>query len=276
VQVLCGVQMFGLARIKRAVHSSIARHGRSKIARAAHKLAVFIDSAVRNEGSEFSVNGELFVIERLASARFRYAIDVGANVGEWVLAAANHWPECHFDAFEIAPKTFQGLRLTTANQARISVHDIGLSDHVGSQTMYYFPDHPELTCDIPRHESYGSVPFEAETTTLDVFAKQSGITNIDFVKIDVEGAEHRVLKGAERLLNDGKIDCIQLEYGAFSIQSRFLLKDYYSLLSPQFWIGKIFPTHVAFGNYDWRAEDFRFSNYLCVSRNRGDLRSLLQ
>jgi FkbM family methyltransferase len=268
--------MFGLARIKRAFHSSIARHGRSRIVRAAHKTAVFIDSAVRNEGSEFSVNGELFVIERLASARFRYAIDVGANVGEWVLAAAKHWPECHFEAFEIAPKTFQALQSAAANQNTISVHDLGLSDHVGSQIMYFFPDHPELTCDIPRHETYRSVSFEAVTTTLDVFAEQSGISNIDFLKIDVEGAEHRVLKGAERLLNDNKIGCIQFEYGAFSIQSRFLLKDYYSLLSPQFWIGKIFPTHVAFSNYDWRAEDFRFSNYLCVSRNRGDLCSLFE
>ncbi len=142
--------------------------------------------------------------------------------------------------------------------------------------MYYFPDHPDLTSDMPRHDDYKVIPFEAYLTTLDAFCRERRIEAIDFLKIDVEGAEHRVLEGARELLEAQKIDCIQFEYGAFSIETRFLLKDYFALLSGQYFIGKIFPNHIAFTDYDWMAEDFRFSNYLCVSRSRPDLLQLLQ
>lgn len=120
------------------------------------------------------------------------------------------------------------------------------------------------------------MPFEANLTTLDDFCAERGIEAIDYLKIDVEGAEHRVLKGARSLLQDDKIACIQFEYGAFSIETRFLLKDYFELLSDRFVIGKIFPDHVAFGDYAWTAEDFRFCNYLCVSKDRPDIQRILE
>jgi hypothetical protein len=98
---------------------------------------------------------------------------------------------------------------------------------------------------------------------------------VDFLKIDVEGAEFRVIKGFSERLDVQKIHCMQFEYGAFSTQTRFLLGDYYSLLSPSYWMGKIFPTYVDFRDYDYTMEDFRFSNYCCVSKLRPDLLELL-
>jgi hypothetical protein len=84
-----------------------------------------------------------------------------------------------------------------------------------------------------------------------------------------------VLKGLSSRLREAKIHCLQFEYGAFSTQTRFLLADYYSLLSEQYWIGKIYPTYVEFREYEWTMEDFRFANYCCVSKARPDLRELL-
>jgi FkbM family methyltransferase len=243
-----------------------------------HHVAAFYESSWRNEGSDFSSNGEQFVLQRLAPADFRLAIDVGANLGEWSHTALKLWPNCRVHAFEVAAETYKQLVLESqvlVHNGRAECHSRGLSDQAEFQTMYYFPDHPQLTCDLPRHESYQAIPFQAEVTTLDLFCRERRIDAVDFLKIDVEGAEHRVLKGARDLLKAEKISCIQFEYGAFSIQTRFLLKDYYDLLSDQFYIGKIFPNYVAFGEYDWTTEDFRFSNYVCVIRNRPDLFGLL-
>jgi len=271
--------MFVLSGVKNAVRGTIARHRRSPLVTAIHNVTSFVESAWRNEGSEFAVNGEQFVLEKLKPANFRLAIDVGANLGDWFGAALELWPNCRVHAFEVAPATFKsmekGIRLLPGRE-RVELHNLGLSDAAGTQTMYYFPDQPQLTCDLPRHDSYRAVPFDASLTTLDIFCRDKKIDAIDFLKIDVEGAEYRVLQGARELINSQRIACIQFEYGAFSIQTRFLLQDYYAALSDRFIIGKIFPNYVAFGDYDWRTEDFRFSNYLCVAKGRSDLQQLLQ
>jgi FkbM family methyltransferase len=271
--------MFRPGRLKNAVRSTIARHRRSTVIMTMHQAASFFESAWRNEGSDFPSSGEKFVLERLKSADFRLAIDVGANMGVWFQAALELWPNCRVHAFEVAPDTYKLLEdanRSPMNRARVVLHGVGLSDQPGIQTFYYFPDYPELTCDMLRHECYEAVPFQANLATLDEFCLQQKVEVIDFLKIDVEGAEYRVLKGASGLLESGKIGCIQFEYGTFSIQTRFLLKDYYDLLSGGFLIGKIFPNYISFGEYDWTAEDFRFCNYICVSKSRPDLRKLLQ
>jgi hypothetical protein len=38
----------------------------------------------------------------------------------------------------------------------------------------------------------------------------------------------------------------------------------------------VFPSTVEFRDYDWTMESFRFSNFLCVSRARPDLRALAE
>ena len=266
-------------RGKSAVRGAIGRHRRSAIVTTIHRAAAFFESAWRNEGADFASNGEHAVLQRLTPADFSLAIDVGANVGDWARGALQCWPNCRMHAFEVAPRTHEALVaafLSSPVRGRIEFHALGLSDLPGDQTMYYFPDHDKLTCDTPRHEGLPAVPFEAHLTTLDAFCGKRGIEAIDFLKIDVEGAEHRVLKGARGLLEADRIACIQFEYGAFSIQTRFLLKDYFELLSDRFVIGKIFPDHVAFGGYDWTTEDFRFSNYVCVLKERPDLQRMLK
>jgi FkbM family methyltransferase len=268
--------MFLLSPVKRAVRRAIATHRRSSPMIALHKVAEFCEGAWRNEGSDLASNGERFIIERFRLANFQIVIDAGAHTGEWCLQSLSAWPSCRVHAFEVAPKTFERLaraRDASTHAARLSVHSTGLSNDSGKQTMYYFPDEPQLTCDIPRHGTSKSVPFEATLTTLDEFCRSEHIEAIDFLKIDVEGAEHRVLKGARHLL--GNTSCIQFEYGPFSIQTRFLLNDYFDLLADRFLIGKIYPNYIAFGDYDWREENFRFCNYLCVAKDRADLRSMI-
>jgi FkbM family methyltransferase len=269
--------MFLVSHAKRAVRHTIAAHRRSAPMIALHKAAEFFDAAWRNEGSDLASNGERFIIDRLRRADFGLAIDAGAHTGDWSLHALSAWPTCRvIHAFEVAPRTFDELadaRMRSRDRARLNVYLQGLSDSAGKQTMYYFPEEPQLTCDIPRHEARKSVPFEATLTTLDAFCSENGIDAVDFLKIDVEGAEYRVLKGADRILQ--RTSCVQFEYGPFSIQTRFLLQDYFALLSDHFWMGKVYPTYISFGDYDWRDENFRFCNYLCVSKTRSDLRSML-
>lgn len=54
---------------------------------------------------------------------------------------------------------------------------------------------------------------ECEAMKLDTYCEKQNINNIDFLKMDVEGAEYYVLEGAKKMLSENKIFCGQLEVG---------------------------------------------------------------
>jgi FkbM family methyltransferase len=265
-------------RVKSVARRFIGRNRRSGPVKFLHGFASFVDSAYSNEGSSLALNGELRVIQSLRQMDFKVAFDVGANQGDWLMAALADWPSCQVHAFEVAQPTFEQLELRvrqSGKASRVTLNDFGLSDSTGVRQMYYFPEHPDLTCDLKRHENYEVVPFDARLVRGDDYCGERHLDAVDFLKIDVEGAEYRVLKGLCSRLHESKIYCVQFEYGAFSTQTRVLLADYYALLSDGYWIGKIYPTYVDFRDYEWTMEDFRFANYCCVSKTRPELREVL-
>jgi len=54
---------------------------------------------------------------------------------------------------------------------------------------------------------------EIECKTLDTLCLEIGLEKIDYLKIDTEGAEYKILSGARNLLQKQKITFIQFEYG---------------------------------------------------------------
>lgn len=268
-----------LGRVQQLGRQYIGRRRRSRSVQLLHRLAAFVESAYVNEGSDFAANGERTLLRKLAQQDFRNVVDVGANYGDWTAEALECWPNATVHAFEVAPITFSHLeqRFEAMHRTpRVRLNCLGLSEKAGKQAMFYFPEHPDLTCDLPRHDQHTRQAFDADFVTGDNYCDASSITDIDFLKIDVEGAEHKVLKGFGKRLKSRKVHCVQFEYGAFSTQTRFLLADYYSMLAEGYWIGKIYPTYVAFGDYQWVMEDFRFANYLAISKLRTDLRRCVE
>jgi FkbM family methyltransferase len=254
----------------------IAGNRRGRVVARLHRFATWVESCYHNENTDLATNGEYGLLRKLQGENFRTVVDAGANVGDWTLMAVRNWPSCHVHAFEIVPQTFAKLQESVAGapDRNITPVNCGLGDETGTIQIYFYPEYPDLSCDRPRHGSH-AIAISAPVTTLAEYCAQARIETIDFLKIDVEGAEPAVLRGAGELVAAGRIDCIQFEYGAFSIDTRFLLRDYYEMLGQQYWIGKIHPGYVDFREYDWRMEDFRFCNYLCVSRRRPDLKEKL-
>ena len=254
----------------------IARNRGRTTFRALHQIATFIDDSYENNEWDMEVNGEAALVRRLAPAAFTTIVDVGAHRGDWSIEALRAWPAAHAHAFEVAPETFQRLTehvVESGLTARMTLNACGLGNASTTRDMYYFPEHPQLTCDRPRH-ACASIPFRAAIVTGDGYAREHGLATVDFLKIDVEGAEYLVLDGFAAMLESGRIQCVQFEYGAFSIQTRVLLADYYERLGKRYAIGKIYPNSVEFADYDWTMESFRFSNFLCVLRDRADLIAL--
>ena len=123
-------------------------------------------------------------------------LDIGAHVGTYSLAFAKACAGVH--SFECSPKTFNYLCANIALRGldyQITPHRTALGDTIGT-TKYYLrsPDGGGNSCIDFKDRECPSV--DVPITTLDSF----GLTNIGMIKMDVEGYEANVLRGAKQTL----------------------------------------------------------------------------
>lgn len=124
--------------------------------------------------------------------------DIGANFGYYsVTLAASLKPDCRIFAFEPHPKTRTRLeRHIALNQLGdlITVLPCALSDVAGTVQMSL----RESNSGAAHISQHGDT--EVEVSTLDSICADRQFSRLDFVKIDVEGFETRVLKGGSQCL----------------------------------------------------------------------------
>jgi FkbM family methyltransferase len=221
-------------------------------------------------------NGERWLLSTLRNEQIRTVIDVGANVGTWSLMAAELLPEATVYALEVVPETAEALTARAGRHERIRCFPLGLAAHTGTLTLRYHPrasTHATFT-DYPH--SWTGEPVECSVMRGDEFLLREGIRAVDFLKLDVEGAEHLILQGLEGELREQRLRFVQFEYGRVNILTHFLLRDFYRLFAGYgYVVGKIYPDYVEFRDYDLGDEDFLGPNYLAC-RAGDPMASVLQ
>ena len=223
-----------------------------------------------------NTNGERFVLEALRSEGLSCLFDVGANTGEWTSAAHEVFPTAAIHCFEIMPSTAEKLAQRVGGMDGVKINTCGLSEHGGTVALRFFPDNDTLTTATQYPHKLSACRTTGQVITGDAYIKEIAAEHVDFVKIDVEGMEHRVLAGLAGSLSKGTIDIVQFEYGTVNILTKFLLRDFYELFEGYgFAVGKIYPNHVDFREYAMKHEDFLGPNYLAVHRARSDFIRLL-
>jgi FkbM family methyltransferase len=126
-------------------------------------------------------------------------VDGGANLGIYTVLASNLVGETgRVLSFEPGAVTFDRLQQSIdANPVKnVHAHMAALSDKVGQAALYHSQDH---------FVSYSLAPDEAaadsemvETLTIDEAIARDGLERLDFLKLDVEGAEELALRGAQK------------------------------------------------------------------------------
>lgn len=268
----------------------LARHmmqdRRDPGARAFAEFAQKAIEAWKNRQFDVHLNGEVALLAALAPFKPSRLFDVGANIGDWSLAAAAVLPAARIEAFEITPATAATLTANAAPWgARLAVHAFGLGDREGAITVYVSPrddtanstlrDAVAVSADAT--EDAAIVEVAARITTGDAFLAAEGITHLDFLKIDVEGAEFSVLNGFADAFARNAIDLVQFEYGEINLKTRDFLEDYYKFFTTRgFVVGKLYPEGVMFKNYDLADEDFLGPNYIACRAERADMIAALR
>ncbi len=101
-------------------------------------------------------------------------------------------------------------------------------------------------------------------TTLDNYADQEELDRLALVKIDTEGHDLAVLRGAHGLLAERRISTLQFEYNSRWIMARSFLRDVFEFLEPlHYQLGKLTPHGIEFyPSWDPELETFTEGNYV--------------
>lgn len=194
-----------------------------------------------------------------------YLFDVGANKGEYSLEIAKCFDNnVVIHAFEPIDTTYKRLLENTKDHSTtIHAHNVGLSNEPAFIPMFTTEEEGSELSSIYQGHGELYIKKECKFTSVDIFCKTFKIDHIHFLKIDVEGHELAVLRGAKNMLKERRIDYIQFEFGVAHIEAKSFFFDFWRLLSDDYQIYRIVSGGlIPLNRYAEQMEIFLYSNYL--------------
>lgn len=137
-------------------------------------------------------------------------IDAGANLGTFSIFAAHLSPQSHVYSFEPVVDTFRLLKSNTKHYSQITCVNSGLGDEISQKNIFVYSQNTggSVFEDSPyfgkSNGKAGGKTELANVLTIDAFIAEHGIPRVDFIKIDTEGYEARILKGARESIKKWK------------------------------------------------------------------------
>lgn len=148
------------------------------------------------------VNVEVDLLRFTANNPLQCIFDVGGNFGQTAARFAAAFPAATIFTFEPVPESFARLQQAVQRHPRIKPFNTALGDTVGSIAMHLTSSAGTNTI-LPSRTATNRLDIPIDT--IDSFVTAHSIATIDLLKIDVEGYELQVLKGAEQILNRGGV-----------------------------------------------------------------------
>ncbi len=141
--------------------------------------------------------------------------DIGSCDGIDAIRYSKAFPKARVFAFEPIPTNFAKIQsnVSQQNAANVKAYNIAMSDKRGTANMFVSatrgstPENdqagnksssllaPDKHLEVYPHVAFGN-SLEVQTETLQTFCDANGLKTIDFIHLDVQGAELLVMKGA--------------------------------------------------------------------------------
>jgi FkbM family methyltransferase len=142
-------------------------------------------------------------------------LDVGANVGQTAVGLRDCFPQAQLHCFEPVPSSFEVLKRNTLGMG-VHCHRLAMSNVAGRVPVRLISTDPEFTMNSLNHAADGGWDSTADVVWFDVvtlpdFLKHQSLATVHLLKIDTEGRDLHILRGAMELLRSGCVWNVVLE-----------------------------------------------------------------
>jgi FkbM family methyltransferase len=199
------------------------------------KRAMRLSRAILREqgfgaGGEMESSGEKGVFRLIKSAA-PVLFDAGAYIGDYTKAFLAAFPHGKAYVFEPSSEHLDLLIQHLGQNLQVEIFPLGLSDKPGKMPLYKDREISGLASLNKRLLDHINIKMDrveqVSLTTVDSVVADRGVTSIDLLKIDVEGHELAVLRGAAKSMASGTIKLVQFEFGGTHLDSRTTLRDFF-------------------------------------------------
>lgn len=165
------------------------------------------------ESPDVNETGEVW-LRRAIALEASYFADVGANVGDWLgeIAALKAGGEFHAVAYEPSSSAFGRLAQRFGGNPNVALKNAAAGDAPGQAEFFEEYEAGKGSSLVSGFVSAPGFKRAVPVVRLDDDIRALGWERIDFLKIDAEGYDMRVISGARGLFEGGRIGAVQFEY----------------------------------------------------------------
>lgn len=181
------------------------------------------------------ISGENWFQYYLKKKELKLIFDVGANTGQYASLLIKEHPSVKVYSFEPHPVSYGLLQKNVKNSNVIPIN-IGLGKEEKLLLLYDYKNdqgsqHASLNQEVFTQMYKKDIQTtEVKINTLDNFCRENDISEISFLKIDVEGLEFDVLLGAKEMIENGKVGIIQFEFNSNNVYTKTSMNDFQQFL----------------------------------------------
>ncbi|MDI1286243.1 MAG: FkbM family methyltransferase [Reyranella sp.] len=200
-------------------------------------------------------------MQRFAGKRnFDVIFDVGANIGQTAWEFVRYFPGTRTYCFEPSEASFKILKQRYGAKVHCIPKALGATVETRALHTQEHSERNTFVADAPDGLRYDA-PEAVQVTTVDSFCAEQEIDAIDILKMDVQGWEIEVLRGASRMMKANRVRFVFSEV-AFSREAPDMVQfvDLHKILEE-----KRFRFCGLYDNYRWRnGAVVHFANALYV------------
>ncbi len=204
-------------------------------------------------------NGEFSFLSFYAKS-FSLCFDIGANDGAYSKKILTENPNCHVISFEPNSDLIDSIR----EKGVKDVYNVAVADRDGFIKINI--DKSDDTQSSSFRKNDNTIEIEVPSITIDSFCEKNKIDKISFIKIDTEGNELAVIRGARRIIGENIADFIQFEYGGTFKDANIKLGEIFDLMKENYMICHVTSVGLFPLMYSDVLENYRYSNWVAVSR----------
>ena len=211
-----------------------------------------------------STQKEFDLIKPYLNLNPKILIDVGVNRGNYSDAIINSFPNSTVYLFEPQKHLYDLLVKKYSIYNKVKLFNLALDSNEGQVTLIKgFEGDGEASIYNRKYlKNKKNLEEKVKCNRLDNIIRNQ---KIDFIKIDVEGNEMRVLNGMKKIIHDVKV--IQIEFGGTWVDSRFFYRDLFDYFKEyNFNLYRIAPNKlIKVNKYEEIDEYFTFTNFVAIN-----------